>query len=91
MPKYPSDLKYGPYSPACDWGSRVSDLVFVNWTLGLDGGWLPLPTRPQQYCDFSLFLVCLSVCVCVGGWGVDGGWTPLPTRLQQYFGKMAKY
>ena len=19
--------------------------------LGVDGGWLPLPTRPQQYCD----------------------------------------
>ena len=25
---------------ACEWG-----------TWGVDGGWMPLPTRPQRYCD----------------------------------------
>ena len=23
----------------------------LGGALGVDGGWLPLPTRPQQYCD----------------------------------------
>ena len=27
LPKWSSDLKYGPYPPARDWGSRVSGLV----------------------------------------------------------------
>ena len=25
--------------------------LFLLETLGVDGGWLPLPTRPQRYCD----------------------------------------
>ena len=44
-----------------------------------DGGWLPLPTHLQQYCDLSLVLVCLSVHGGGGGWGT-----------QQYFGKVAQ-
>ena len=24
---------------------------FLVAGLGVDGGWMPLPTRPQQYCD----------------------------------------
>ena len=25
--------------------------------LGVDGSWLPLPTRPQQYCDPALLVL----------------------------------
>ena len=32
LPKWSSDLKYGPYPPARDFGSRVSGLVFLNTT-----------------------------------------------------------
>ena len=41
---------------------------------GVDWGWMPLPTRPQRYCDpASLVGMC-----------VDGGCMPLPTRPQRY-------
>ena len=33
---------------------------------GVDGGWMPLPIRPQQYCDpVSLvpFFPCMCMCV----------------------------
>ena len=26
--------------------------------LGVDGGWLPLPTRPQLYCDLASLVSC---------------------------------
>ena len=25
--------------------------MLVGGALGVDGGWMPLPTRPQRYCD----------------------------------------
>ena len=28
----------------------------VGWALGVDGGWLPLLTRPQRYCDPALLV-----------------------------------
>ena len=28
--------------------------------LGVDGGWLPLPTRPQRYCDTAFSLIRLT-------------------------------
>ena len=46
-------------------------IFFANWVLGVNGGWLPLPTHPQQYHDLSLVLVCLSA--CVGGLGSQSG------------------
>ena len=36
------------------WKKSVLDTFFVRlWGggLGVDGGWMPLPTRPQRYCD----------------------------------------
>ena len=30
LSKWSSDLKYSPCPPTCDWGSRVSDLVFLS-------------------------------------------------------------
>ena len=61
---------------------------FCKLGVELDGGWLLLPTRWQQYCDLSLVLVYLSVYV---GGGVDVGWMLLPTCPQQYFGKVAQW
>ena len=33
--------------------------------LGVDGGWLPVPTRPQRYCDLVSLVICLSGLVCM--------------------------
>ena len=33
LPKWPGDLKYGPWPPARDFDSRVSSLVFIHLTL----------------------------------------------------------
>ena len=39
----------------------------LGGVLGVDGGWLPLPTRPQRDCDpASLVLLCP---VLIGGGG----------------------
>ena len=33
----------------------------LGGALGVDGGWLPLPTRPQRYCDpASLVIVTIQ-------------------------------
>ena len=47
-------------------GKRVLWKLFVyvsvlegglGGALGLDEGWLPLPTRPQRYCDPALLVI----------------------------------
>ena len=39
----------------------------LGGALGVDGGWLPLPTRPQRDCDpASLVLLCPVL--------IGGGW-----------------
>ena len=34
--------------------------------LGVDGSWLPLPTRPQQYCDPALLVETSESPTCMG-------------------------
>jgi len=57
------------------WKRAFSILFVYVWVLdvgwGVDGGWMPLPTRPQQYCDpASLVVLCLESfsvnCVKIG-------------------------
>ena len=31
--------------------SVLDVFVYVWGAWGMDGGWMPLPTRPQRYCD----------------------------------------
>ena len=47
-------------------GKRALQMPFLVWVLmvgawGVDEGWMPLPTRPQQYCDpASLLFIYIS-------------------------------
>ena len=40
----------------------------LDGALGVDGGWLPLPTRPQQYCD-PASLVINNFAFSLFSWG----------------------
>ena len=49
--------------------------AFLRWGRGVDGSWMPLPTRPQRYCDpaslvlnverFLHYCSCPTVCDCL--------------------------
>ena len=43
----------------------------LGGALGVDGGWLPLPTRPQRYCDPASLVVRLLVSVSRLGLGLS--------------------
>ena len=32
--------------------------------LGVDGGWMPLPTRPQRYCDPASLVDVIKILSC---------------------------
>ena len=62
LPKYSTDLKYGPCPPARDWGSRVSGLVFpkivvvLRYVLDCQGGFF----------DSTKSLICIYVIQILG-------------------------
>ena len=48
----------GPWARVKKWENEFYIPAWMlGWELGVDGGWMPLPTRPQQYCD-PASLVC---------------------------------
>ena len=56
LPKYSTDLKYGPCPPARDWGSRVSGLVILPLLGPLKAGITKIKKRCIYYlCRKNLY------------------------------------
>ena len=36
--------------------------AFLRWGWGVDGGWMPLPTRLQKYCNPVLLVMIIIIC-----------------------------